>query len=63
MKTYQELQKEYGFVTEEIWSDPEFRRKCREKIFDSGFNAQYDKTPQVYSEDIHKPVDISPTSR
>jgi hypothetical protein len=61
MESYEQLQKKWGFITEEIWSDPQFREQIRSKIFDSGFNAEYDKTRPNCNEGTQTPEGISQT--
>jgi hypothetical protein len=52
-KTWKELAKEHGIVTEEIWANPEFREKMYASIFDVGLSVQYDKTQPIDSEGTH----------
>lgn len=48
-KTYQELLKERGVVTQEMWNNAEFRREMYNTVLDTGGGAsgQYDDAKPV----------------
>jgi hypothetical protein len=52
-KIYADLAKEYGVVTQEVWSNPNFRAIMYSKILDTGLSVLRDKTPPACSEDRH----------